>query len=125
MVVRDGVVRVTAGRRTIDLDAGGHVVRRATHRRATPGAIGHRPSARAALVADGDGVVWTVTDDGALTGREPGSGRVVAGPFDVGADPRSLVATGGAVYVGLRHPAVVRVDPASGRTVWRRDIPYT
>jgi hypothetical protein len=44
---------------------------------------------------------------------------------DVGDEPRSLVAGGGAVSVGLRHPAAVRVDPAAGGVDRRRDIPHS
>ena len=83
------------------------------------------------LVALGDGALWTLTYDGVLTRRGPGTGRAVADPVrvadaeDVDDIPRTLVADGGAVYVGLRHPSVVRIDPATGRIVWRRDIPYT
>lgn len=90
-----------------------------------------RIDAPADLVAMGDGALWTLTYEGALTRRDPATGRAVAEPVAVGGGddghelPTTLVAEGGAVYVGLRHPAVVRVDPATGRIVWRRDIPYT
>ena len=83
------------------------------------------------FVALGDGALWTLTHEGALTRRDPGTGRAVGEPVTVGGGddfherPGTLVADGGAVYVGLSHPAVVRVDPASGRIVWRRDIPYS
>jgi outer membrane protein assembly factor BamB len=77
------------------------------------------------LVALGEGALWTLTYDGDLTRRDPATGRAVAGPFPVGEEARTLVADGGAVEVGLRHPSVVRIDPADGRIVWRRDIPYT
>ncbi len=125
VAVRDGLVRVTAGRTAVLVDAGGVVVRRTRLDRPPSAGIGHRPTARAGLVAIGDGVVWTLTDDGTLTGREPGSGRAVAGPVDVGDDPRTLATGDAAVFAGLRHPSVVRVDPASGRIAWRRDIPYS
>ncbi|HTI33868.1 MAG TPA: hypothetical protein VL422_09355, partial [Miltoncostaea sp.] len=71
------------------------------------------------------------THDGVLTRRDPVTGRAVGNPASVGGGddfhdrPATLVADGGAVYVGLAHPAVVRVDPGSGRIVWRRDIPYS
>lgn len=90
-----------------------------------------RVDAPADLVAMGDGALWTLTYGGTLTRRDPRTGRAIGEPVRVGGGddgrelPRALVAGRGAVYVGLRHPAVVRVDPTSGRIVWRRDIPYT
>jgi hypothetical protein len=87
-----------------------------------------RPSVRvdepADLIALAEGALWSLTRDGVLTRRDPDTGRPVAAPVDVGDEPRSLVAGGGAVYVGLRHPAVVRVDAAGG-VVWRRDVPLS
>lgn len=91
----------------------------------TTGRAAVRVDAPADLVALGDGALWTLTHDGDLTRRDPDTGRPLGGPFDMGNEPRTLVAGGGAVYVGLRHPAVVRVDPATGTVLWRRDIPYS
>jgi outer membrane protein assembly factor BamB len=77
------------------------------------------------LVALGDGALWTATYDGVLTRRDPATGRAAAEPVDVGDRASIVVADGGAVYVGLHHPSVVRIDPADGGIVWRRDIPYS
>jgi len=78
------------------------------------------------LLAMGDGALWSLTyEDAEFVRRDPRTGRAVAAPVEVGDQPSIVVADGGGVYIGLHHPSVVRVDPATGAILWRRDIPYT
>lgn len=85
-----------------------------------------RPIGVRGTASPSPGALWALRREGAVLRRlDPDDGHPIGAPLELGDAATTLVAVGGAVWVGLRHPSVVRVDPGAVEVTWRRDIPYT
>ena len=90
------------------------------------GATLRRLAEPTAVIALGEGALWTARRNGGLlTRRDPDSGEPLGDPLDPGDDATTLTAGAGGVWLGLRHPSVLRIDPSGSRIAWRRDIPVS
>ncbi|MGI8461611.1 MAG: protein kinase domain-containing protein [Solirubrobacterales bacterium] len=68
-------------------------------------------------IAVADGIVWVAnTDDGTVTPIDAASGKP-GGAFDVGVEPRGVVAGFDSIWVAIGGGSVARIDPVKGEMV--------